>query len=260
MRDSDKFCLKWNDFRENISSALGSMREDTDFSDLTLVCEDGQQVEVHKVILAASSQFFQSILRGKKHSHAFIYMRGVNFDDLVVILNYIYHGEAYIHEENLDSFLALAEELKLKGLATSVKKTKKEETHKQILQKINFVKTDISKQSFNNEVKLSADEVTYFDATENITLDGKKIIADLQDLDEKIESMMQISKNFLTGSHVKRNTAVCTACGKEGQYANIKTHIETNHIEGIIHTCHLCNKAFKSRKSLNMHGSYNHNQ
>ena len=52
---SEKLCLQWNDFQENIKSAFGSLRKDNDFTDVTLACEDGQQVEAHKVILAASS-------------------------------------------------------------------------------------------------------------------------------------------------------------------------------------------------------------
>ena len=64
---SEKLCLQWNDFQENIKSAFGSLREDNNFTDVTLVCEDGQQVEAHKVILAASSPFFQKLLRGNKH-------------------------------------------------------------------------------------------------------------------------------------------------------------------------------------------------
>ena len=52
---SEKLCLKWNDFQENVRSAFGNLREDNDFADVTLACEDGQQIEAHKVILAASS-------------------------------------------------------------------------------------------------------------------------------------------------------------------------------------------------------------
>ena len=52
---SEKLCLQWNDFKENVITAFGSLRDDKDFSDVTLACEDGQQVEAHKVILAASS-------------------------------------------------------------------------------------------------------------------------------------------------------------------------------------------------------------
>ena len=51
---SEKLCLQWNDFQDNIKSAFRNLREDKDFKDVTLVCEDGQQVEAHKVILASS--------------------------------------------------------------------------------------------------------------------------------------------------------------------------------------------------------------
>ena len=61
---SEKLCLQWNDFQENIKSAFGNLREDNDFSDVTLACEDGQQVEAHKVILAVSSLFSRSCLDG----------------------------------------------------------------------------------------------------------------------------------------------------------------------------------------------------
>ena len=71
---SEKLCLKWNDFQENVNAAFGSSRE---FADVTLACEDGHQIEAHKVILAASSPFFQNLLRRNKHPHPLIYMRGV---------------------------------------------------------------------------------------------------------------------------------------------------------------------------------------
>ena len=113
---SEKLCLQWNDFQENVKSAFGSLREDNDFTDVTLACEDGQQVEAHKVILAASSPFFQKLLARNNHKHPIIYMRGVKSDDLLAIVDFLYRGEANIFQENLDSFLAIAEELQLKGL------------------------------------------------------------------------------------------------------------------------------------------------
>ena len=50
---SQKLCLQWNDFKENVNIAFGSLRDNKDFSDVTLACADGQQVEAHKVILVA---------------------------------------------------------------------------------------------------------------------------------------------------------------------------------------------------------------
>ena len=46
-----------------------------------------------------------------------IYMRGIKALELVAIVDFIYQGEANIYQEDLDGFLALAEELQLKGLS-----------------------------------------------------------------------------------------------------------------------------------------------
>ena len=113
---SEKLCLQWNDFKDNVNSAFGNLREDKDFSDVTLACEDGQQVAAHKVILAASSPFFQKLLTQNKHPHPHPHMRGIKSDDLLAIVDFLYYGEANVYQENLDSFLTIAEELQLRGL------------------------------------------------------------------------------------------------------------------------------------------------
>ena len=129
MNSSDeKLCLKWNDFQANVSSAFGTLRGDRDLTDVTLACEDGQQVEAHKVILASSSPFFDNLLRRNKHPHPLIYMRGLKSEDLVALIDFLYYGEANVYKENLDSFLAVAEELQLKGLMGSGAEKEAEES------------------------------------------------------------------------------------------------------------------------------------
>ena len=59
------------------------------------------------------------ILKRNRHPHPLIYMRGVNSEELGAIVNFLYFGEANIFQQNLDSFLALAEELRLSGLTES---------------------------------------------------------------------------------------------------------------------------------------------
>ena len=83
---------------------------------ITLACEDGEQLKAHRVILAASSPFFQNLLRKAIHPHPLIFMRGVKYEDLLAIVDFLYCGEANVHQENLESFLAVAEELQVKGL------------------------------------------------------------------------------------------------------------------------------------------------
>ena len=114
---SEKLCLQWNDFQENVKSSFRQLRDDKGFSDVTLACEDGQQIEAHKVILAASSPFFETVLRRNQHMHPLIYFKGFQKEDLHAVLDFLYYGEANISEGNLDSFLEIAKELKLKGLA-----------------------------------------------------------------------------------------------------------------------------------------------
>ena len=113
---SEKLCLQWNNFNENIIGAFGNLRQDNDFTDVTLASEDGDQIEVHKVILASFSPFFQNILKRNKHPHPLIYMRGLKSVDLLAIIDFLYCGEANVFQENLDSFLSIAEELQMKGL------------------------------------------------------------------------------------------------------------------------------------------------
>ena len=84
---SEKLCLQWNDFRESVDSAFKKLRNDKELTDVTLACEDGQQIETHKIILAASSPFFKKILQRSKHPHPLIYLKGFQSKDFASILD-----------------------------------------------------------------------------------------------------------------------------------------------------------------------------
>ena len=116
MASNTTFCLKSSKFPELICQSLKVLRSGQDFADVTLACDDGYQIEAHKVFLAATSPFFKSLLQRTKISHPIVFMRGMKREDLDAIVDFLYFGEANVHQENLDAFLALAEELKLKGL------------------------------------------------------------------------------------------------------------------------------------------------
>ena len=118
---SEKLCLQWNDFKENIISSVGNLREDQEFTDVTLACEDGRRIEAHKIILAGSSPFFDNLLKRNKHSHPLVYMKGMKSEDMAAIVNFLYRGEANVFQESLESFLAIA----LKSLSSKVSPAKK---------------------------------------------------------------------------------------------------------------------------------------
>jgi len=112
---TEKFCLRWNDFESNISGAFRELRDDKDFFDVTIACED-EQMQAHKVILSACSPFFRNVLRRNPHQHPLLYLKGVKYTDLQSVLNFMYHGEVNVAQEELNSFLAVAEDLRVKGL------------------------------------------------------------------------------------------------------------------------------------------------
>jgi len=254
-REEEKLCLKWNDFQENAISAFGTLREDREFADVTLACEDGQQVEAHKVILASSSPFFLNLLRRNKHPHPLIYMRGLKSEDLVAMMDFLYFGEANVFQENLDSFLAVAEELHLKGLMGSGAEEDKINNQTTVEKKPpkpkrnTFKKEVIETENYMTQVQSSAPQ----EGTVAVT--DYTVATDLQDLDDKIKSMMGENENVLIQN---RKARVCKVCGKEGIWASIRNHIEANHITGVSHTCNICGTVTRSRASLAVHRSSKH--
>ena len=119
MSGNEKFCLRWNDFESNISVAFREIREEKDFFDCTLSC-GARQIQAHKLILSACSPFFRSILKQNPHQHPLLYLKGVEFTNLQSVLNFMYHGEVNVAQEELNSFLAVAEDLQVKGLTQNI--------------------------------------------------------------------------------------------------------------------------------------------
>ena len=254
---AEKLCLKWNDFQENVNTAFVNLRGNNDFSDVTLACEDGQQFEAHKVILVASSPFFHELLKRNKHNHPLIYMRGLKSEDLSAIIDFLYCGEANICHENLDSFLAIAEELKLKGLMGQT--DDKEEQSQNLYVSPNSMQTEIKpvvkldkrqparfKSVYKEKQPMSADK--------NVDQISKYFSGDFQELDDQVKSLMEISQNIIPNGKMQTTRAkICKACGKEGAPSAIRDHIEIHHLEGVSLPCNACEKTFRSRKTLRQH-------
>ena len=111
----NKFCLHWKDFDTNMTKALKDLREENDFFDVTIACEDNQ-VQAHKVILSACSTFFRNILRRNPHQHPLLYLKGVKNKQLLDILDFMYNGEVNVVQEELKQFLSVAADLRVQGL------------------------------------------------------------------------------------------------------------------------------------------------
>eukprot|EP00092_Neocalanus_flemingeri_P038499 GFUD01041910.1.p1 GENE.GFUD01041910.1~~GFUD01041910.1.p1 ORF type:complete len:541 (-),score=80.66 GFUD01041910.1:26-1648(-) len=125
MGEVDKFCLRWNDFEQNIIGAFKDLRTDRDFFDVSIVCKD-ETFQAHRVILAACSPTFREMIRHCSHHHPVLYLRGVRKMDLVALLDFMYHGETSLAEEELETFLATAEDLQIRGLTLNEEQQRRE--------------------------------------------------------------------------------------------------------------------------------------
>ena len=249
---SEKLCLQWNDFKDNITSSFGNLKQENDFADVTLVSEDGQQMESHKFVLSSSSPVFQNMLKGNKHNHPLIYMMGLKSEELISILDFLYCGETRVFEENLNSFLAIAEELQLKGLVgnahheEAIKVEQPENKVPNISETIFKKDQYVSKSGVNLETSVAGNFENDSNAVSKQNTSGeieKKI-------DEQVNSMME--KTSRKNVH-RLLLYACKVCGKESERSHMKTHIEGNHLVGVSVPCNVCEMTFRSRKAKGYH-------
>ena len=73
-------------------------------------------MQAHKLVLAASSAVFRSIMRSHPHPHPIIYLNGVKLADLLLLMDFMYQGKAVVAMKETESFLRAGKELRVKGL------------------------------------------------------------------------------------------------------------------------------------------------
>ena len=114
----EKFCLSYNNFQANSAAVFQELRQNEELFDVTLACGGGEQAQVqaHKLVLAASSAVFRSIMRSHPHPHPIIYLNGVKLADLLLLMDFMYQGKAVVAMKETESFLRAGKELRVKGL------------------------------------------------------------------------------------------------------------------------------------------------
>ena len=242
---SEKFCLKWNDFQSTVSKSFGILREEKDFFDVTLVSDDERQIPAHKLVLSACSDFFKSILRNNSHSHPLLYLSGIHSTNLSLILDYIYQGEVQIYQEHLDSFLEVAQKLKIEGLITADNDEDPNIKYEGRYENSPKTKVDAHDiEAFGSDEKVES-EVSYFSKPE------KLIAVTAHDNSAAEETIQENLVKEDGGYHCK----ICNFSRKKK--IDVTRHIET-HIEGLSYSCPVCDKIFRSRNSLKTHQSVYH--
>ena len=257
MNSDDKFCLQWNDFQKNIKTSFAQLREDKDLMDVTLACEDGQ-LEAHKVILSSGSPFFKRLLdkMTNKHMHTFFFMRGLKTRQLTTMVDFIYLGEVNIHQEDLEGFLLLAQELELKGLTEEDTVTEHIEKHKSEIAPGKKYEKVLGNPNYSQPSIESSQNRTPYE--ENLNLcptETKTLVPTETSLGQRIHIENDVLQMRETMFEKIDKVWTCKVCEFSSHNSgHMREHVE-KHLEGVEYPCNLCGKIMRSSKSLRNHHS-----
>lgn len=120
-------CLRWNNHQSNLVTVFDQLLQNEAFCDVTLAVE-GKTVKCHQMVMAAASPYFQSIFMEKPCPHPIVFLKDITYAQLRHLLEYIYYGEASVHEDELQGLLKIAENLKIKGLVEIEEETINKQT------------------------------------------------------------------------------------------------------------------------------------
>lgn len=112
-------CLRWNLYDRNMKSILSNFLYNEQFVDVSLACEN-KTIKCHKVILAASSPYFENLFKQNTYRHPVIVLKDVYFWEIQALIEFIYTGEVKIPRHKLESLMDAANSLQIKGLAEPV--------------------------------------------------------------------------------------------------------------------------------------------
>jgi len=221
-----KYTLTWHDHSNHLRETLKEMMKSTEYSDVTLVTDDKQEIKAHRGILSACSPLFKNILQfDNNNANPIIYLTGIKHSEMESIMQFIYFGETKFCEERMSEFLMVSKNLEIKELST------------------------FNKHEKNND----ANDGKYFD--DYNTLPGNEYGANL---DPQAKSASIISNKL---ANVKGMTAVvsgdsklkCKDCLKlfNSQTA-LRYHTKSIH-EGVKYACNHCDHQATDKGHLAQH-------
>ena len=256
--------VNWNEFEVSAANSFKNLWSNKNFTDVTLASEDDHQIRAHKVILSSCSLFFSKILLRNPHANPLIYLKGIRYKELELVMKFIYFGQCQVNEKNLEIFLATGKALEIQGLVTMER-----DIH-------------VDEDDFNEEVvssnyetvahppiiseKHDVPNTNYKSSEPNISVDDKLI--DMETLQAPTEQTYDgsnkcVSKQSITyqnGNAAKEKGSVfkCKLCLKSYTTKHYLTdHMETIH-EGIRFDCKKCEYKAKTKNSLKCHIKFIH--
>ena len=222
---TEYFNLLWQDFEHSTSTVFKDLLKDDLFTDVTLACDDNQQIRAHKVILMSCSSFFRNILMKNPHERLVIYLKGVRITELTSIIRFMYLGETQVAQDDLNEFMQASEGLEIKGLITA------------------SYPGALGKHESNKDTKNESLKVENIGEHARNQTDPEEIvqIKDERSLSKILDKVNKdISPSFMQDKFDSRGQFPCEQCDYKASRADhLKRHIFSLHEKSRIN-CNMC--------------------
>ena len=237
MMEQGNFSIDWKDFKSTSTKRFEGFVGKDDFSDVTLVCGDGQRIPGHQVILATGCTFFKNLLE-EEHANPkpLIFLRGVEAALLQPLLLFLYTGKAEISETLITEFLILAEDLGIEGLAKNPEKDNEA--------KVPDLTEDLGAGRLTKNLKKEReDEQTSMEETLR-DVSGEK------DKNSKLKMCPMCNRAFNDASNLKRHITSHSKGRLSSNAELIKVPARSE--DGFFH-CQYCEKEVKDGSNIRRH-------
>ncbi|XP_068223270.1 protein abrupt-like isoform X2 [Palaemon carinicauda] len=110
------YLLRWSDHVSNYAEMFLTLREQEEFVDCSIACEDGI-VGAHRLVLAGCSSYMRDLLKHSNNPHPIIFLLDISRSTVLLLMEFIYRGQAHIPHSRLGQLVKLGKALKIKGLS-----------------------------------------------------------------------------------------------------------------------------------------------
>lgn len=284
MMKGGAFRLSRNNYEQNMMGAFRDLRAESDLFDITLCCSEPggefRDVRAHRVILSACSSFFKKMFRQQEaqltqSQNPYIFLKGITFNELSSLLDFMYQGEVNVADKDLDAFLSISEELEVEGLQNTRDKGRVylDKSLNDDVKQMNFgLKKKLSMNKTLSGFKSFADTIipqVAVEEDEGIALPNDLAIDIADDEDETLPNWKSQSNNparmvegySSVGKYAEHYHKVegeekmfqCKLCGHTGRTTQIiKDHISLEHFPKDV-PCDLCGTVLRGDGPLRNH-------
>ena len=241
--------LKNEGFAGNICEKLDENFLFSNFTDVTLVSDDGRYFQAHKIVLSSASEILRDIFHLQIPQEPIIFFHSIKQEHLKALLDYMYLGYASVSFQNTDAFKELAAQMKLIGLENSAI--------------VNFSPENLK----NNDIRHNIDTVTGTvefgeRPSTNINCDDAEIIEkESQDTGEKsrpsgltpVNKLIDLNERNKEG----RRIIQCGLCDFKNVKTKVEEHSNFKH-EGKGYKCDKCEYKAGTKQTINEHKATKH--